>query len=1075
MNTTASRVTTFLWSVIIVIGLSRADVWSYEVQTHSDVSREAYELAKINDFLAEQLGVSGDKELGRNIFGRRRTAREWLREGSIDEDNQLRFFNHFYDPIHNRGLDATGRLLPMGASVPLRGERSHEWGLEDPREIDGQDFSYRDAREYFRLSLTESDPKVRERRLADTFYALGHVIHLIEDLASPPHTRNGPHGGQILLLDAGPKSVVEKYLDLDGVRQRLKFDGYPIPKAGFTKPRDFWVEMDASGTPRNGPDARGLSQIINRNFVSEGTNFTAFVDGNHHPEYADPILRTGDCYEELVETQDAEGRLIHGLVQFCRNSFRDPNTGVLETNPRMTTFSLFGRDLQELGFFVPQGFSLNALNAVSIGELTIPRAVGYSAGLLDYFFRGKLDVDLLEDSEDPLLLRLVGTNGSEEPLIDGTLKLYADNPEGQRVEAGALDSTTISNVAKDQPLPALRFQAPEGTERFVAVYEGTLGEEKTDPGRNFPGAVIGKVLGGVRVEEIFNDGSRWKMRTPTGVFLLPLTVAEFEEVKWGDPDDHLVARTPLGPDRPNRVAAYRLLRQEGTVEPETEATPQGPEVRLLKLGEATLPFGLQLGTTVHYTDTLSYRQQLVTLDRTDIYTFVNTDPERPLVGEYRFDRSEFGEVKVRTVASQTFTFEESFPLVLDEAHLTFSFRGTFLGSGLVRGDRVSYQWAIADVALNAAGHLVALVGVVPAFPVDGPILEQTLFGLDEKGELVPRKYCSSSNPSVCFTTVRIDPRFPGFESESAATPFLSALVDLTEGKLLHSTAGPEITITASEQHEAPAWTRLVHPEALVYVNLTIKRVGGDSPGEEGQVLGQSLMEVSSLPAQSLTTLTIRGPGSLTVTGWHQPALQDALDRAGFVLGSPEEVETLGGDEVAIWEIGPGIRLRLVSDTATFSVPAQFRQARRARPASEGERLVFTADGHTSALTKTLGVLVWDPGVNRAEVRLMLPEVPLEGSNFRILGAATRNAVLLHHPFGVGLGGVLVPLVDGSSVTTFDDPGALLDFTLLEPNFLYNFKLGKFFRLTPPLQATTLPAKLAEPGDPAGDYHVVRIK
>jgi hypothetical protein len=249
MNATVKTVTTFLLSVTIVIGVHRADVSSYEVRTHSDISREAYDLARINDFLGDQLSISGDNELLRNIFERQRTPSEWLQKGSIDEDNllQLRFFNHFYDPIHNRGLDAMGQF-PLGIPFPLHGRPSHAWGLEELQEIDGQDFSYGDARKHFRLSLTQPDPEERQRKLADTFYALGHVIHLIQDLASPAHTRNGPHGGQIGPIYAGPPSVVELYLDT--IRRNLKFDGYPIPKQGFAKPGDFWVETDASGIPQ---------------------------------------------------------------------------------------------------------------------------------------------------------------------------------------------------------------------------------------------------------------------------------------------------------------------------------------------------------------------------------------------------------------------------------------------------------------------------------------------------------------------------------------------------------------------------------------------------------------------------------------------------------------------------------------------------------------------------------------------------------------------------------------------------------------------------------------------------------
>ncbi|MEE9173080.1 MAG: choice-of-anchor tandem repeat NxxGxxAF-containing protein [candidate division NC10 bacterium] len=482
MNLAYRRGILFLCAVLVAFGSFLPAGWSYEVRTHADISREAYRLANIDGFLVQELGLSGKRILGMDHFERPRTPDEWLQEGSIDEDSfvhSLRFFNHFYDPIFNRGLDTTVRVV-LGAPVLLQGQRSDEWGLEDPQELVGQDFSYRDAREHFRLSLTEADPKVRERRLADTFYALGHVIHLIQDLASPPHTRNAPHGGLIGgLFDGGPPSVVEKYLDLDGVRQGLKFDGYPIPKVGFTKPRDFWVETDASGAPSNGPDARGLSQIINRNFVSEGTNFTAFVDGSHAPEYPDPVLNTADCFEESVTTQDAEENVISGLVTFCRNSFLDPNTGILETNHRMTTFSLFSQDLQELGAFVAQMSSLNALNAVSIGELTIPRAVGYSAGLLDYFFRGRLDL-----ATDPSQTELRVTNRSDEAIGPGTLSVYCDDANGNRVK---LDELTVSQeVQADAEFPRIPFSPPAATVRCVVVYEGELGEEAD--------VVIGKVF-----------------------------------------------------------------------------------------------------------------------------------------------------------------------------------------------------------------------------------------------------------------------------------------------------------------------------------------------------------------------------------------------------------------------------------------------------------------------------------------------------------------------------------------------------------------------------------------------------
>jgi hypothetical protein len=147
----------------------------------------------------------------------------------------------------------------------------------------------------------------------------------------------------------------------------------------------------------------------------------------------------------------------------------------------MTTFSLFGRDLQELGFFVPQGFSLNALNAISIGELTIPRAVAYSAGLLNYFFRGTLNFEISARSGGPNQHGLTITNTSNEAM-QGIFTLYADNADAERHPVLRLD-LTLEPGATSAPLS---FGFPIALEQtFVLVFEGQLGNER--------GAVVGKI------------------------------------------------------------------------------------------------------------------------------------------------------------------------------------------------------------------------------------------------------------------------------------------------------------------------------------------------------------------------------------------------------------------------------------------------------------------------------------------------------------------------------------------------------------------------------------------------------
>ncbi|MEK7385161.1 MAG: hypothetical protein AABZ83_01860, partial [candidate division NC10 bacterium] len=59
---------------------------------------------------------------------------------------------------------------------------------------------------------------------------------------------------------------------------------------------------------------------------------------------------------------------------------------------------------------------------------------------------------------------------------------------------------------------------------------------------------------------------------------------------------------------------------------------------------------------------------------------------------------------------------------------------------------------------------------------------------------------------------------------------------------------------------------------------------------------------------------------------------------------------------------------------------------------------------------------------------------------------------------------------------FEEPGALFGFRLLDPQYLYNVDVQRFFRLDPPLQATPLPARLTplSPNPTFGDYHTIRL-
>src|SRR5262249_36531822 len=148
--------------------------------------------------------------------------------------------NHFYDPLHNEGLGWLG-----GVPAP-------EWGLEPAGDLDGQNHSYHDARNAFYQGLTASSPTTRERELGFTFFSLGHVIHLLQDVAQPQHVR----------LDVHPPftaraSLIEAYVDRNVTEFALA--GGALPQ--IARPRELWTNEGA-----------GLADYTNVNFVSDGTN-----------------------------------------------------------------------------------------------------------------------------------------------------------------------------------------------------------------------------------------------------------------------------------------------------------------------------------------------------------------------------------------------------------------------------------------------------------------------------------------------------------------------------------------------------------------------------------------------------------------------------------------------------------------------------------------------------------------------------------------------------------------------------------------------------------------------------------
>src|SRR5947209_552423 len=498
----------------------------------------------------------------------------------------------------------------------------------------------------------------------------------------------------------------------------------------------------------------GIAEFTNGNFLSSDRLF--------HPDFLFPRLSSVDLQSPIVESERVRVRRDFPKV--------DDGNGTPVAH-FVAEGLLYESTLAARGTPLPMSFALQDRVHQDYAQILLPRAVGYSAALIDYFFRGKLDGDIVTDPNDsnPDIVRFSGTNASPEALSGGTLLLYGENAAGIRTPLVALDADVAVSAEPGAAVRSARFTATGDAEKFVAVYRGALGNEQpgTDA-QTAPGAVIGKVLGGPRVEQIFSDGTRWYLRTPDGVVALPILAADIEDLRWGDVDNTLVGRSKLGldPDARNLFRAYRINRPVGSITVPATTDANGARlVDAVQTVEATLPAELAIGTVVRFAGGVRVTEDLATFEggaRSFGYD--------PSTGDYvplgrpdgRPEAPGGSEVTIERTVDQVRTVTADFPVLLTKA--TYNYPG-----GL------NYFWRLVEIGLDASDRLLALVEVILTEPANanGRVTvkrRNALTGvLEPAGEVLTR---------VSFPI----------------SPLLLALVDVRTQQVVATTAAPEVIL-----------------------------------------------------------------------------------------------------------------------------------------------------------------------------------------------------------------------------------------------------------------------------------------
>ncbi len=538
--------------IIALAAVHCGEVYAYKEDTHADISKAAANASVLHDnsdtsvlrALGLQYPIEEDiNQVFPNTKNQPKSILELFRDGAKFEDDFPRSLNHFYDPTTGAGL---------GTGYP-----SPDWALEDKSDANGQEYSYKQARQYFYDALTKNTKSERDRNFGLTFQTLGQVVHHIQDMAQPQHVRNDAHCDLPIpclfpgvLISIYNPSLYETYTNSLNLAGRLNFDGYaPVNSAGdqnfLLSPRQFWrTSPDGQSDISQG---RGIAEFTNTNFLSAGTNFDTplypyprLADAISHDEIANDLFQTAGL---PVPAQCLPPNPTCTMTFYTTRVNDNFRLAASADNPRASTSSIFDQYLQPLG---KRAFSLNRFNYDEAQKFLIPRAVAYSAGLINYFFRGRIEAQDAGYTDTGITLRVKNAidltqtpQYANETLTSGGKLVVAYEyklpdaaaPGGFRTEVGSsapvdltenLSPGKTSQTIYSFTLPAFPDNAT-GV-KFRLVYRGKSGQEDDAVAAGAFESMSGFLVtpsytpadGISDLRLIYRIGGKWKLSDATG-------------------------------------------------------------------------------------------------------------------------------------------------------------------------------------------------------------------------------------------------------------------------------------------------------------------------------------------------------------------------------------------------------------------------------------------------------------------------------------------------------------------------------------------------------------------------------
>lgn len=486
-----------------------------------------------------------------------------------------------------RGLSAIDRAL----NRPGLGEPASE---EYPKNL----FALPDAERYLYRALTSAAKDDRENYLALHFIALGHVLHLLQDQASSPHTRNDfirDHvlgdllpGDESLETSGDDPDTVRNVMDEIGLGDLLRslpaahlaalgldtsfhLNSQEAVDANGIDVADFW-DRGSLDDPEQNPSLAGLAERVHNNFFSEGS-ISNSIASNGYALPRVPSCSLGDSAgsgANEVRTVSLPGRSIENGATIGGARERFLSSPLVPHLARCRFHAL-----RAAASTVPLPISPWATTVRDSSvqrdylELLFPLAIEYGAKFLQHYLAARIEVVPTGDGKFKLrnLTALAFTSNSDAIEVAYTAE-DANSPEGVRTRV-ELDCGPGELVLPPKPtngdaplgaftctLPAALPATPLDRQDFWVVARGRLGQrgevatpEEFDSGSTPEGFVVAfdhvqpqlLIHGATEDSAYVEDDERY----PIDLFLMPLDLG------------HPIEDGDVTPARINLTAALR--------------------------------------------------------------------------------------------------------------------------------------------------------------------------------------------------------------------------------------------------------------------------------------------------------------------------------------------------------------------------------------------------------------------------------------------------------------------------------------------------------------------------------------